>query len=96
MIADWSPIVDSRLSIPDCRLSMRDVLLLATTNAGNGYVAPAEVNKALDCLTKAVNCGSYVPRSGPQPNLRGLMTWSINWDRFGGQEFSKNFDAYFG
>ncbi|MFI5533381.1 chitinase [Kitasatospora sp. NPDC051853] len=67
----------------------------ATTYAGNGHVAPAEVNKALDCLTKATNCGSYVPRSGPQPDLRGLMTWSINWDQYNGtREFSKNFDAY--
>ncbi|WP_405017513.1 glycosyl hydrolase family 18 protein [Kitasatospora sp. NBC_00070] len=69
----------------------------ATTNAGNGYVGPAEVNKALDCLTKLTNCGSYVPRSGAQPNLRGLMTWSINWDQYNGtREFSKNFDSYFG
>ncbi|MEU9130346.1 glycosyl hydrolase family 18 protein [Kitasatospora sp. NPDC048540] len=68
----------------------------ATVNAGNGYLAPAEVDKALDCLTKAANCGSYVPRSGVQPNLRGLMTWSINWDQFGGKEFSRNFDSYFG
>ncbi|WP_371497169.1 glycosyl hydrolase family 18 protein [Kitasatospora sp. NBC_00374] len=68
----------------------------ATTNAGNGYVAPAEVNKALDCLTRTVDCGGYVPRSGAQPGLRGLMTWSINWDRFGGREFSRNFDGYFG
>ncbi|MFJ1707920.1 chitinase [Kitasatospora sp. NPDC088346] len=68
----------------------------ATTNAGNGYVAPAEVDKALDCLTRTVDCGSYVPRSGAQPGLRGLMTWSINWDRFGGGEFSRNFDGYFG
>ncbi len=67
----------------------------ATTNAGNGYVAPAEVNKALDCLTKLANCGSYVPKAGAQPGLRGLMTWSINWDQFGGREFSKNFDSYF-
>ncbi|MER8187634.1 glycosyl hydrolase family 18 protein [Kitasatospora sp. NPDC094015] len=68
----------------------------ATVNAGNGYIAPAEVDKALDCLTKAVGCGGYQPRSGAQPNLRGLMTWSINWDQFGGKEFSKNFDSYFG
>jgi len=68
----------------------------AATYAGNGYVSPTEVNKALDCLTKGANCGSYVPRSGAQPNLRGLMTWSINWDQYGGREFSKNFDAYFG
>ncbi|MGW4650626.1 chitinase [Kitasatospora sp. NPDC004289] len=67
----------------------------ATTYAGNGYVSPAEVNKALDCLTKATNCGTYVPRSGAQPDLRGLMTWSINWDQYNGtREFSKNFDSY--
>ncbi|MFD3325960.1 chitinase [Streptomyces sp. NPDC058701] len=69
--------------------------LPATTNAGNGHTSPAEVNKALDCLTRKVNCGGYQTH-GTWPALRGLMTWSINWDRFGGWEFSRNFDAYFG
>ncbi|MET9902244.1 glycoside hydrolase family 18 protein [Streptomyces sp. NPDC006446] len=67
----------------------------ATTNAGNGYVSPAEVTKTLDCLTKKTNCGSYATH-GTWPGLRGLMTWSVNWDRFGGWEFSRNFDGYFG
>ncbi|MER5598509.1 glycoside hydrolase family 18 protein [Streptomyces sp. NPDC002265] len=67
----------------------------ASTNAGNGYVAPAEVTKALDCLTKRTNCGSYAPH-GTWPALRGLMTWSINWDRFAGGEFQRTFDNYFG
>jgi chitinase len=48
---------------------------------------------ALDCLTKKVSCGSYQTH-GTWPSLRGLMTWSINWDRFNQWEFSKNFDAY--
>ncbi|MFE9478386.1 chitinase [Streptomyces spororaveus] len=69
--------------------------LPATTNAGNGHTAPADVNKALNCLTRAADCGSYRTH-GTWPGLRGLMTWSINWDRFGGWEFSRNFDAYFG
>ncbi|MER6197205.1 glycoside hydrolase family 18 protein [Streptomyces sp. NPDC001586] len=69
--------------------------LPATTNAGNGHTPPAEVNKALNCLTKKTDCGSYQTH-GTWPALRGLMTWSINWDRFGGWEFSRNFDAYFG
>ncbi|MGG8405327.1 chitinase [Streptomyces sp. 12297] len=69
--------------------------LPATTNAGNGHTPPAEVNKALDCLTKKTDCGTYRTH-GTWPALRGLMTWSVNWDRFGGWEFSKNFDAYFG
>ncbi|PRH76647.1 chitinase, partial [Streptomyces solincola] len=67
--------------------------LPATPNAGNGHTPPAEVNKALDCLTKKVNCGSYQTH-GAWPALRGLMSWSINWDRFGGGEFARNFDAY--
>ncbi|WP_435270280.1 chitinase [Streptomyces sp. 1222.5] len=67
----------------------------ASTNAGNGHVSPAEVTKTLDCLTKRTNCGSYATH-GTWPALRGLMTWSVNWDRFANWEFQKNFDAYFG
>ncbi|MFF3873118.1 chitinase [Streptomyces sp. NPDC001978] len=67
----------------------------ATTNAGNGYVSPSEVTKTLDCLTKKTNCGAYTTH-GTWPALRGLMTWSVNWDRFGNWEFQRNFDAYFG
>ncbi|MCX4979313.1 chitinase [Streptomyces sp. NBC_00620] len=67
----------------------------ASTNAGNGYVSPTEVNKALDCLTKKTNCGTYTTH-GTWPALRGLMTWSINWHRYSSWEFQKNFDGYFG
>ncbi|MFJ8790237.1 chitinase [Streptomyces sp. NPDC102462] len=67
----------------------------ASVNAGNGHVAPSEVTKALDCLTKKTNCGSYATH-GTWPALRGLMTWSVNWDRFGSWEFQKTFDSYFG
>lgn len=69
--------------------------LPASQQAGNGHTAPSEVNKALDCLTKKTNCGSYQTH-GTWPALRGLMTWSINWDRFNQWEFSRNFDGYFG
>ncbi|MCX4673905.1 glycoside hydrolase family 18 protein [Streptomyces sp. NBC_01433] len=69
--------------------------LPASTQAGNGHTSPAEVTKALNCLTKKTDCGSYQTH-GTWPTLRGLMTWSINWDRFNNWEFSKNFDAYFG
>ncbi|MFE2954593.1 fibronectin type III domain-containing protein, partial [Embleya sp. NPDC059267] len=65
----------------------------ASVQAGNGWVSTTEVNKALDCLTKGSNCGGYTPH-GVRPTLRGLMTWSINWDRFNNLEFSKNFDNY--
>ncbi|MFF4323047.1 chitinase [Streptomyces sp. NPDC001568] len=80
---------------PPLRPDQIAIGLPATTNAGNGHTSPAEVTKALDCLTKKQNCGTYQTH-GTWPALRGLMTWSINWDRFGGWEFSRNFDAYFG
>ncbi|WP_347878317.1 glycoside hydrolase family 18 protein [Streptomyces sp. KS 21] len=80
---------------PPLRPEQVAIGLPATTNAGNGHTSPAEVNKALDCLTKKTECGTYRTH-GTWPALRGLMTWSVNWDRFGGWEFSKNFDAYFG
>ncbi|GGW74933.1 chitinase [Streptomyces lucensis JCM 4490] len=67
----------------------------ASTNAGNGHLSPSEVTRTLDCLTKRTNCGSYATH-GTWPALRGLMTWSVNWDRYSNWEFQRNFDAYFG
>ncbi|MFI8522091.1 chitinase [Streptomyces sp. NPDC085481] len=67
--------------------------LPASTQAGNGHTSPAEVNKALNCLTRKTDCGGYQTH-GTWPGLRGLMTWSINWDRYNQWEFSRNFDAY--
>jgi chitinase len=59
----------------------------SSVSAGNGYVAPAAVQQAVTCLVKGTNCGGYTPRSGTNPNFRGLMTWSINWDRYYNWEF---------
>ncbi|WP_432845138.1 chitinase [Amycolatopsis sp. CA-161197] len=59
----------------------------ATVNAGNGYTASADVQTALTCLTKGTGCGGYTLRGGTVPGLRGLMTWSINWDHFSGWAF---------
>ncbi|MFD6492334.1 chitinase [Streptomyces sp. NPDC059944] len=86
---------DANNVFPPLRPDQIAIGMPATTNAGNGYVSPAEVTKTLDCLTKKTNCGTYTTH-GTWPSLRGLMTWSINWDRFGGWEFSRNFDSYFG
>jgi chitinase len=62
----------------------------SSTSAGNGFVAPAGVQQAVTCLVKGTNCGGYTPRSGTNPNFRGLMTWSINWDKFYGWEFKNS------
>ncbi|BCY10852.1 chitinase [Actinoplanes sp. L3-i22] len=66
----------------------------SSVSAGNGYVAPAAVQEAVNCLVKGVSCGSYAPRSGTNPNFRGLMTWSINWDRFYGWEFRNSHEPF--
>ncbi|MFJ4716119.1 chitinase [Streptomyces sp. NPDC088785] len=86
---------DANNVFPPLRPDQVAIGMPASTNAGNGYVAPAEVTKALDCLTKKTGCGAYTTH-GTWPALRGLMTWSVNWDRFNNWEFQKNFDAYFG
>uniref|UniRef100_UPI0010316554 glycosyl hydrolase family 18 protein n=1 Tax=Flavobacterium sp. J27 TaxID=2060419 RepID=UPI0010316554 len=51
--------------------------------AGTGYLAPSEVVKALDYLRFGTNFSgrTYTMQSGgPYPGLRGVMTWSVNWD----------------
>jgi chitinase len=55
--------------------------------ASSGYLDPADVDNALDCLTSATNCGSFTP-STSYPDLGGAMDWSINWDAAGGYAFA--------
>ncbi|MEU2224670.1 glycoside hydrolase family 18 protein [Streptomyces sp. NPDC018347] len=96
MLLTGFPVAGDQNNVfPPLRPDQVAIGMPASTNAGNGYVSPAEVNKALDCLTKKTDCGSY-PTHGTWPALRGLMTWSVNWDRYANWAFQKNFDAYFG
>jgi chitinase len=59
--------------------------------AGSGYTPPAEVAKAVNYLVRGQSYGGrYVlRRAGGYPNFRGVMTFSINWDRFNGFVFSR-------
>ncbi|MFJ2898641.1 chitinase [Streptomyces sp. NPDC087218] len=96
MLLTGFPVAGDRAKVfPALRPDQVAIGLPASTQAGNGHTSPAEVTKALNCLTKKTDCGSYTTH-GTWPQLRGLMSWSINWDRFNNGEFSKNFDAYFG
>ncbi|MEU2249449.1 glycoside hydrolase family 18 protein [Streptomyces sp. NPDC019224] len=96
MLMAGFPVAGDRTKVfPGLRPDQVAIGLPASTQAGNGHTSPAEVTKALNCLTKKTDCGSYATH-GTWSGLRGLMTWSINWDRFNNGEFSKNFDAYFG
>jgi len=80
-------------TFPALRPDQVAIGLPAAPFAGNGFTTVAEVQKAFGCLAKGTNCGSYRPH-GVFSGLRGLMTWSINWDKYNGSEFSRNHRAY--
>ncbi|GEC06435.1 chitinase [Streptomyces spinoverrucosus] len=96
MLLTGFPVAGDQNNVfPPLRPEQVAIGMPASTHAGNGHVPPAEVVKTLDCLTKKTNCGSYATH-GVWPGLRGLMTWSINWDRYSNWEFQRTFDGYFG
>ena len=57
------------------------------SSANSGFTTSADVSNALNCLTKLLNCGTIVPKQA-YPGFRGVMTWSINWDKHDGYNFS--------
>jgi chitinase len=68
--------------------------LPAAVSAGNGYTAPSVVQQAVNCLARNQNCGGYTLRGGASPAFRGLMTWSINWDRYYNWEFQNSHEPF--
>lgn len=73
--------------------------LPSTTGAApaGGYLALAEVTKALNYLTKGVSFGGKYKLNKTFPNMRGIMTWSVNWDNIPSSNyaFGKTFSQYF-
>jgi chitinase len=65
----------------------------SSSAAGSGYVSPSLVDSALDCLAAKANCGSFVPPAA-YPSIRGVMTWSINWDATNGYAFADTVAPY--
>jgi chitinase len=59
----------------------------SSSAAGSGFVPPSVITRALDCLARGTNCGQYRPVT-TYPSIRGVMTWSINWDLRSGNAFS--------
>ncbi len=58
------------------------------SSANTGFVSNQVVTDALTCLTQLKNCGMVKPKQA-YPDYRGVMTWSINWDKKDGYNFSK-------
>jgi len=69
--------------------------------AGGGYTLPTVVTAAIDYLRgDGPQPGSYTS-VGTYPALRGLMTWSINWDAVStcnatSYEYAQNYENIFG
>ncbi|MCV9934571.1 T9SS-translocated chitinase ChiA [Flavobacterium sp. LS1R47] len=69
--------------------------------AGSGYLTPTEGINAMNYLRTGTTFSgrTYTMQSGgPYPSLRGLMTWSVNWDASScgnSSELSKAYAAYF-
>jgi chitinase len=60
-----------------------------------GYIAPAAMEQALNYLYKGQPYGgAYVMRGSSYPAMRGLMTWSVNWDAQNSFEFTDNYRPY--
>jgi chitinase len=70
--------------------------LPANVNAANGFQSVAEVQRALNYMVRGQAFGGrYVLRnSSGYRAFRGLMSWSINWDRFANFDFSRNHRAF--
>jgi chitinase len=87
MLIAGFPLAGTGQTFPGLRPDQVAIGLPAAMYAGNGFTAEADVHAALTCLTSGTGCGSYTLRGGAQPAFRGLMTWSINWDRFNNWAF---------
>jgi len=87
MLKAGFPVANTGQTFPGLRADQIAFGVPAAVSAGNGYVAPAVVQAAVNCLATGTGCGSYTLRGGPSPAFRGLMTWSINWDRYYTWEF---------
>lgn len=68
----------------------------AYVQAGNGYISPSELQKALDYVIKGKSFGGKYKLQNPNgyPNMGGVMTWSINWDKYDKFSFTKALRPY--
>ncbi|MFI0412364.1 chitinase [Actinomadura sp. 3N508] len=87
MVKAGFPVANTGHTFPGLRPDQIGIGLPAAIPAGNGHTSPAQVQQAVNCLVKGTGCGSYQLRGGTSPALRGLMTWSINWDHYFKWEF---------
>ena len=95
MLLTGFKVAGTNLTFPALRQDQVLIGLPANVNAGGGFTSVADVHTAMNCLIKLQGCTTYQPHTTTGwRDLRGLMTWSINWDKFNNFEFSTNHRAY--
>jgi chitinase len=94
MVKAGFTVANTGLRFPGLREDQIGFGLPAAQPAGNGFTEPGAVQATLNCLARGTNCGGYTLRGGTSPGIRGLMTWSINWDRFFGFAFQNAHEPF--
>jgi chitinase len=97
MLLTGFPVANTGRTFQGLRPDQVAIGLPANINAaGSGFTQPAEVHRALNYLIRGQSFGGrYVLRNpAGYRAFRGLMAWSVNWDRFANFDFSRNHRAY--
>jgi chitinase len=95
MLLTGFKIAGTQLTFPALRQDQVLLGLPANANAGGGFTTVADVQAAVNCLQKLQGCGPYKPHTTTGwTDFKGLMTWSINWDKFNNFEFSTQHRQY--
>jgi chitinase len=94
MVKAGFPVANTGQTFPGLREDQIAIGLPAAVSAGNGYTEPGPVHDALNCLARNQTCGGYTLRGGASPGIRGLMTWSVNWDHFFDWAFQNSHEPF--
>ncbi|MEW7291502.1 glycosyl hydrolase family 8 [Aquimarina sp. 2304DJ70-9] len=95
MLLKGFPITkDSSKFFPALRQDQVLIGVPATVGAGGGHIGTQGVINALDYLINGNSFGGQYQLSQTYPDLRGVMSWSINWDSFENLSFSTSIRAY--
>ncbi len=95
MLLQGFPITkDANLFFPALRPDQVLIGAPSYVQAGGGFTGSQGVIDALDYLINGNSFGGQYQISQTYPDLRGVMSWSINWDKFGGFAFSNPVRAY--
>jgi chitinase len=63
------------------------------SSSNSPVTSNATIESAYRCITEGTSCGEHVP-SAKYPDFRGVMTWSINWDKHDNYPMSKEIGGF--